>query len=312
MRHSKLSIPVLFLAIFVLCFLPALSLARDGYSDLLMVRELSAADTAYNTNRWIDVPGRGPTLFYAQVNPFWAKMRYEPPGSSTRRNFGGSGCCPTTAAIAFANLLPASDLGKIRPFASTQVNGYGFSSLSMNPITFPRRVGIKWLDYAQDYQRYLPLVFGQYAAGNNIKRSSWRSEAKSNGGTGVGFVPGLCGIYGIEYLKVSGKMNMDWIAPVKQGAIGIALSNTRYQPFAASNAHYVAIVGCDDTHLYIMDPQDKAAGEYWDSDSLGVLEVIEKGLVRVKLTDFDHLYINVIYVITNEDILLRLASAAPS
>lgn len=298
----------------VLLFLalaPANALAGDGYADYLAVRAIEEQELL-NNNRLIDVPGRGPTLFYAQTNPFWKDMRYEVAGSAASRRFGDSGCCPTSAAIAFANLLPAEELGKIRPFSSPRVSGYGFALNSMNPLDMNGRTGVYWLDGAADYQRYLPLVFGQYAAGNNDQRHAWRSKQKessdgSNGtGTGIGFVPKLCTIYGLRYIHAPDRMNMDWVEPVRKGAIAIALANSQWHPFAAGRGHYVAIVGCDEEYLYIMDPQDKTK---YDTDRKNILEVMEQGFVRVKLSDYKDLLIGNIYVITNEEVDARLASA---
>ena len=287
---------LLFLGAFPFC-----AVAGDGYADLRMVRTLRQEKQEHDNTRWIEVPGRGEMLFYAQNNPFWDKMRYEATGSPTYRNFGDGGCCPTSTAIAIANLLPVTELGKIRVYASRRANGYGISVASMNPLNSPRRNGTLWLDQAEDYQRYLPLVFGQYAAGNNAKGSIWRvadwSISGRNGGTGAGFVPGLCEIYGLTYLKVAGKANMDWIAPIKQGALAVALANSRWHPFATGNGHYVTIVGCDDVYVYIMDPQNKT--EYSNSDRKNVLEVLEPGLVRVKLSNFNDLMISMVHVIAN-------------
>lgn len=283
--------------------------AANGYTDYVVARELEKR-SGQNNNRWIDVPGRGLMIFYAQTNPFWAEMRYEVEGSGSFRHFGEGGCCPTSAAIAFANLLPVTDLGKIRPYASIRASGYGISTGVMNPLNMTNRIGVQWLEYAEDYQRYLPLVFGQFAAGNNRKRDSWRAKPRkrdvSTGGTGVGFVPVLCEIYGLNYIQAPGRMNMDWLVPVQNGAVAIALANSQWQPFAKSAGHYVVIVACDDDYLYLFDPQDKPQDQY-DRDRKKVLEVLENGLLRVKMENFRYLQIGNIYVITNAEVEAKLA-----
>ncbi len=312
MRHRLIVGTVIFSCL--LCALPPTGAwAGDGYTDYITVRTLREQETA-STTRWIDVPGRGSMLFYAQSNPFWADMRYENAQSSGRRQFGNAGCCPTSTAIAIANLLPKEDLGKIQRYAAerpTRGTGYGFSLGVMNPLNMRRGQGIYWLNSADEYQRYLPLVFGQYAAGNNLRRSSWRSNpdptGESSGGTSVGFVPDLCAIYGLKYTKVP-KGKMDWVEPLRYGATAVALANTTAQPFVKSKGHYVAIVGCDDQYLYVMDPQDKLSGTY-ANDGQGVLEVLERGLVRVKLENYSKLYFGVVYVLTNAKVEAKLNRA---
>lgn len=292
-----------------LVFVSANALA-NGYADYLTVWAIEEQDELLNNNRLIDVPGRGPTLYYAQTNPFWKDMRYEAVGSTTSRRFGDGGCCPTSVAIAFANLLPAEELGKIRPFSASRASGFGFSLNSVNPLILSSSTGVFWLDCAADYQQYLPLVFGQYAAGNNEKRHTWRSKANdSGGGTGIGYVPQLCTIYGLRYIHAPDRMNMDWVEPVRNGAIAIALANSQWHPFATGKGHYVAIVGCDEEYLYIMDPQDKAK---YDTDRKNVLEVVAQGFVRVKLSDYKNLQIGNVYVIINAEVDARLAGAGLS
>lgn len=290
----------------IFCPLPHPAVAGDGYADYVATRTVRQQEEISNT-RWLDVPGRGATLYYAQNNPFWNDMRYEKAGSSSYRRFGDGGCCPTSAAIAIANLLPLEELGKIHRYSYQSVPGYGLSTGSMNPLNMRSSQGVFWLNTAADYQKYLPLVFGQYAAGNNQKGNIWRAQPKesgvSSGGTGVGFVRELCAIYGLNYIKVE-KDSMDWVEPIRNGATAVALANTTAQPFVKAQGHYVAIVGCDEEYLYIMDPQDKTD---YQNDRKAVLEVVESGLVRVRIKDYKKLYIGVVYVLTNAQVEAKLA-----
>ena len=308
---GKRSSCLLLTLLLLLSFFPSSGLAGNGYADLQMARTLQEMEKD-NNNRWIDVPGRGSMLYYAQTNPFWSGMRYEVAGSSTHRRFGDGGCCPTSAAIAFANLLPMTQLGQIRSHKAPRAEGYGISVSGLNPLNLLKHKGIWWLEYAEDYQRYLPLVFAQYAAGNNANSRTWRLKSKgggeSAGGTSAAFIPELCAIYGLNYLKLPGRMNMDWLEPVKNGGIAVALANSQWHPFSKGSGHYVAIVGCDDEYVYIMDPQDK--GKY-DSDRNKLLEVIEPGFVRAKLSNFRELMFGMIYVITNPEVDARLALSQP-
>ena len=291
----------------------SVALAQEGYMDLQMKRTVLAGDAERNNNRMIDVPGRGPMLFYAQNNPFWAGMRYETRGSRTFRQFGEGGCNPTSAAIAIGNLIPLEELGKIRRSVSRYANGHGIASNAMNPLNLQRRVGVWWFEYAEEYRSYLPLIFGQFAAGNNGKGKNWRIAAgqESGGGTSAGFLPELSEIYGLNFTKYPGRMNLDWMNAVKCGATAIGLANSQWHPFANSNGHYVVLVGCDEEYVYILDPQDKAAGEY-KNDRRNVLEVMEPGLVRVKLSDFRYLQLGMVFVFTTEEIEMRMAERMPT
>ena len=300
------------MALLALCLLiPGLSMAESGYADYVVTRTMRANFANTNT-RLIDVPTRGAMVYYAQTNPIWTRLRYEAAGSKTFRRFGDAGCCPTSAAIAFANLLTAEELAAIRPYSSKRAAGFGITTASMNPRNAATRDGVYWFDRAEDYLNYLPLVFGQYAAGNNPTGYSWRAKPKENnvsaGGTGSGYIPEIAKYYGLTCTKVAGKDNMQFLDMVRCGATAVALANTRWQPFATGNGHYVAIVAADDDSVYIMDPQDKA--QYEDSDRLSTLEVLESGLVRVKLADFHDCHISMMYVLSTPAIDADIAANA--
>ncbi len=287
---------------------PCGALAGVGYADYLTSRAIQEQEKT-NNNRWMEIPGRGKMLYYAQTNPFWASMRYEEEGSRSFRRFGDAGCCPTSAAIVFANLLSVENLGLIKNYASKKAGGYGISTGIMNPLNMPRSSGIFWINAAEDFQKYLPLVFGQYAAGNNATRTSWRAKPRehevSTGGTGNGFVLRLADLYGLHVTKFPGKGNRDWIPYVEAGGICLALANSQWQPFVNGKGHYVAIVGVDKDYLYVMDPQDKKQ-EAYDRDRNHVLDVMETGLIRVKRSDYTDLHFGLIYAVYDEQAKAKL------
>ncbi|MDD3410440.1 MAG: hypothetical protein PHY12_06490 [Eubacteriales bacterium] len=292
-----------------LCLLTLPAFAGNGYEDYKTTREVRRLLAETSNTRLIDVPGRGPTTYYAQTNPFWDRMRYEIAGSSTYRRFGEGGCCPTSAAIAFANLLTVEQLGAIRPYASKRASGgFGISTGVMNPLNMAKRNGVYWLDRAQDYYDLLPLVFGQFAAGNNSKGSIWRAKPKewqvSKGGTNSGFIPKLAEIYGLTCTQLRGKDDMSFVEPVQNGATAVALANSQWHPFASGIGHYLAIVHVDDEYVYFFDPQDKTA---YADDREGILEVVESGLVRVKLENFHGCHIGLIYVLSTPEIDAKIA-----
>lgn len=280
---------------------PAHVLAASGYTDYQVTRALREME-AQDSSRLINVPGRGQVQYYAQTNPLWAQMRYEAQGSRHHRRFGAGGCAPTCAAMAIANLLPAEALGQIASYASGKAGGFGISTGIVNPLNMLSTDGALWINTAEDYLRYLPLVFGQYAAGNNPKRTNWRlgsTELSGTGGTSLGFLPELCDIYGLTYTKLAGKGRLEWMDSVRNGAVAIALANSQHQPFVNSSGHYVVIIGCDEEYLYLLDPQDKSDDEY-QRDRRKILDVMERGLVRVALENFNHLHFAVIHVISPE------------
>ena len=56
-----------------------------------------AQEQAYS--RTIEIEGIGPIRYYAQNDPLWARMVYEPRGAQSARTMLSSGCGPTAAAI---------------------------------------------------------------------------------------------------------------------------------------------------------------------------------------------------------------------
>ena len=80
--------------------------------------EKLALDQQSTVTQYVDVPGRGPMLYYAQKDPLWANMLYEIKGSTKTRKIGGSACAPTSMAMVLANLLQADELMQIADYAS--------------------------------------------------------------------------------------------------------------------------------------------------------------------------------------------------
>lgn len=265
-----------------------------------LVRETTLARAAeLNDNRVMEVPRAGKLHYYAQNNPLWARLQYEAPGSSSHRIFGDGGCCPTSAAIAIGAHLTDEQLTTIRDYAKCS-GGYGVTEAVMNPLAPQSGGGIYWFTEAWEYREYLPLVFGSFAAGNNPTGEVWRAkprqEGVSEGGTSNGFVPVLCQLYGLECFQLTGRYNMDWLSYVRRGATVVALANTQWQPFVKAKGHYVAIVAANDQYLYIMDPQNKQVYER-DEKLWNILELVEPGLVRVKLENYDLLHFSILWVI---------------
>ena len=293
----------------VLALLPAIASADSGYADYVMTRTLREQFESKSNTRLIDVPGRGEMIYYAQANPFWTRFRYETMGSKTFRRFGAGGCCPTSTAIALANLLTPAELASIRPYASKRAGGFGITTASMNPLNASINDGVYWFDHEQDYLDFLPLVVGQFAAGNNEKSYSWRvgssSDGGSVGGTSAGFIQELARCYGITLTKVADKDDTSYLDMIRCGATAIALANTRWQPFSTGVGHFVAVVAADDEYLYIMDPQNKT--KYDDCDRFDTLEVLESGLVRARIENYHNCQFSNVYVLTTPELDARIA-----
>ncbi len=272
--------------------------ALAGEQDDLAAKEALLARADANNNRVIEVPRKGPVQYYAQNNPFWSEMEYEETGSPSYRVFGDGGCCPTSAAIAIGAHLTDDELTAV--LACSKGQGYGITVKNMNPDRSRKDDGVYWFTEGAELRSYLPLVFGSFACGNNKLGRSWRAKPKqwqvSAGGTSHEFVPELCKIYGLDCFQVTGRYNMDWLSYVRQGATAVALSNTQWQPFVKGKGHYVAIVAADDQYLYIMDPQDKASYER-DEKLYHILEVVEPGLLRVKLEDYPLCMFGLLWII---------------
>lgn len=221
----------------------------------------------------VDIPGYGEAIYYAQNDPTWATMRYEPRRSTSYRKFGASGCGPTALAMAIANLADDEQLSRLLVCPSSE---YGFSlcTCSVNQYFCDHshvQMRVQTLD---DLQTYLPVVMGNFATGNNLWNIQSRSMA---GGTDAGFYPYVANACSLDYSYTRDFAEM--LTALQDGATVVASTGGSASPFTGGG-HYVTIVAMDEKYIYILDPYCKES--YRGIDTRHVLEVLEPGVVRAE------------------------------
>mgnify|MGYP002624552436 CR=1 FL=1 len=216
----------------------------------------------------IDVPGKGPMRYYAQNDPLWGDLVYERAETSSRRPFRDGGCGPTAGAMAVANLISAEELPRIAAAAKQE---YSLCSCSLNKGKCNKRHARYVLTSQRDFERFLPLIFGDFATGNNWDGAYSRTEAQ---GTGTGFLYGIAKAYDLaltatanyqEALQALGQGD----TVVAHASRGGAFTNT---------GHYVLLAHKDEDRLYILDPLCRAK---YDANQADKLEIIQPGLVAL-------------------------------
>ena len=128
----------------------------------------------------------------------------------------------------------------------------------------------------RDFTRFLPLVMGDFAIGNNIYGVYGRGADK---GTNSGFLYQVAQAYGLTVTATTDK-NAAFLAlqngctVVGHAARGGAFTNT---------GHYVLIAHTDSNKVYVLDP---LARDIYKTNQRKILEIIQPGLVAVKHADY--------------------------
>lgn len=247
-------------------------------------------DSLEGTSRMIEVPGRGMMQYYAQNDPVWAKMVYEPKGATTYRPFGQGGCCPTSVAMAIANLVPEENLNAISAYARSE-QGFTFCRCSVNQYYCDRTHEQYQLTTGWEFKRYLPIVMANFATGNNRWNAKSRSEYS---GTSVTFVKRLTEVYGLE-LTVS-KSGEEAVEALRRGAMVVASTGGSDSPFTGGG-HFLTLAHADDTYLYILDPYLK--DDYSKTDKRKLLTQLQPGLLRADIAEMDHLLLYTFFILEN-------------
>ncbi len=228
--------------------------------------------------------GAGPYQYYAQNDPIWERSIYEASRSSSLRLFGDGGCNPTSLAMVVASLVPPEYLGLIaeesakhRDFSlcSCSVSSFFCQEHKTGRLHTPTPLVTGW-----DYLSVLPLVFGNYATGNNPTFTMYRlagAKAGANGGTSTNLFAPIAQAYGLTYTMT--RSERDIYATLDRGGMAIALSSGRTQIFSGSNGHYLVICSYDDTYLYILDPYVR---DTYTKDRHHVIEKVEPGVLKIR------------------------------
>ena len=216
----------------------------------------------------VDVPGRGPTRYYAQNDPLWGGLCYERAGTGSRRPCRDSACGPASAAMAVANLIGDSEYALIAPYAR---QAFSLCPCSVNSTMCSRHHARYVLSSQRDFIRFLPLIFADFATGNNTFGTYSRSQAA---GTGTGYLHYIAQIYGLELISTGDYQQA--IEALKAGDSVVA-SASKGGVFT-NTGHYVYLAAVDDTRLYILDPLCR---EQYKTNQGKKVEILQPGLVAL-------------------------------
>ncbi|MBR3794822.1 MAG: hypothetical protein IKK34_02170 [Clostridia bacterium] len=272
----------------LLLALPCIALAKQAQQDF----------DAYS--RPIDVPGVGPVQYYAQTDPLWENMYYEPNPTKTRRRFRDGGCGPTTAAMAIAKQLSPDDLPALLAHAKGSVKDYAFCSCSVNGDFCDERYrrtrygtsDPRHREYSpasgEEFFQWLPVVFASYATGNNDH--TYQLRLKDEDGTKIFLFNALADDYGLDYLGAK-----DWDTALAALRAGASVITTVKKGIFTDTSHYLFLAGADDEYLYIMDSDMRAQ---YRRDKNGYIEILEPGFFRVRLENVPNIHIYSFYIIS--------------
>ena len=229
-------------------------------------------------SRVIDIEGIGSIRYYAQNDPVWARSIYEDSRNGNCRTMMGSGCGPTAAAMALARQLTGEELARLNEHTSRPDRGFPFCTCSVNELrdseghTFFRPVT------GESFIHFLPVIIASYATGNNDVREKFRTEGP---GTSYKLFRALCGTLGLQY-EPYGQWE-DVCAALERGE---SVITTVTKGVFTTSSHYLLLAGVTGGYLYILDPFMR---ESYPDDKRQLLELVEPGLVRVRLEDVDRL-----------------------
>ena len=246
-------------------------------------------------SRIIDVPSAGPLQYYAQNDPEWARSVYEPYRSSNCRPFGSSGCGPTAAAIAIARQVPADRLNGLLSSAANPEKGFPYCPCSVNNYTCDRTHEATYPTTAEDFRSHLPVIFGSFAAGNNSGRELFRKEHTT---TSLGVFSALARAYVLHY-----RSTREWKKARVALEAGCSVITTVTAGAFTSSSHYLFLASVDDGYVYVLDPLMRESYDTLDKKHL--LEVVEPGLVRARLSSLSSLNFSGFYIISDEEIVLE-------
>lgn len=252
---------------------------------------LAEAETAFY-NRVIDVPGIGAFPYYAQNDPRWARALYEPANSEYRRTMAVGGCGPSAAAIAIARQLSPEEIAGIAEYARNPEKGFQFCSCAVNNYYHSGREDGHERYTArtvEDFTTYLPVIFANYATGNN----TWRRTLRTENGTQVLLFELLAADYGLEYKAIR-----DWEDALPELEAGASLITTVTEGPFTESSHFLCVAGVSNGFIYLLDPMMR---EKYELDKQHLLEVVEPGLVRARMSDFKRLELHGFYMLKRPD-----------
>ena len=265
------------------------SAAFPSYADdPLTLVEQHYAQTE-SVSGWVDVPGRGPMRYYAQNDELWMELTYETEDSSKMRPFGDGGCNPTALAMAVRSLIPEGSLSVI---VDDALRAYSLCTCSINRSHCGYHHPRYYITSPRDFDRFLPLVFADYACGNNRQQAKSRNEGK---GTVGGYMKYVASAYGLN-LKTVGdqKSGLEAIRDTKNAVIAYAASGGAF----TTVGHYVFAAWADEENVYFLDPLCR---DVYRTNNAKVVHILQPGLVSIRLQDLKSANINSWIILTPKE-----------
>ena len=265
---------------FCLCVLLCLCAAAPSLADDPTVLVEQHFAEAESLSGWLQVPGLGPRRYYAQNDPLWMDLIYESDASSKMRPFGDGGCNPTALAMAIRSLVDADDLASI---LTSAIRPYSLCTCSISRSHCGYHHPRYYLTSSRDFDRFLPLVFADYACGNNDQQTVSRNENK---GTVGGYMKYVAHAYGLQLTTVGDqKAGLAAVRDQACAVIGYAASGGAF----TTVGHYVFAAWADDENVYFLDPLCR---EVYKTNNAKYVHIIEPGLVSIKISQLKYANIN--------------------
>ena len=267
MKHRLLAICLIVLAIFA---------AQPSVLFCLAERDILETEAYFDHQEslsgLVDVPYRGNMFYYAQNDSLWKTLVYETRESQKSRPFGDGGCAPSAVGMAIANMVSGDELDKVQAYAKIP---YSICPCSVNRYKCRNDHARYLLTSVRDFERFLPLVFADFAAGNNTLGVTSRSEDK---GTSTGFVHHLASVYGLS-VSITTDYRLA-VEAVKNGRSVVA--HSRAGSVFTNTGHYIFLASADDERMYVLDPLCRE--EYTGKNSKK-LTIMQPGLVTFRHED---------------------------
>jgi len=251
-------------------------------TDEPLVLNKKELDSAETISGMVDAGPAGELMYYAQNDPLFADMRFESGiRNGSYRDFGGGGCGPTSVAIVVANLVETERLPLLGQHAQNEL-GNLFCPCSVNRLYCNHMHVPYQLETPAEYLRYLPVAMGDFAAGNN----AWGVVARrvDARGTSIRFAEYVKQVYGLNSTPV-GNLNEAVDLLREHTGEGLILASALADSPLTNSSHFIVLTGVDDEYLYILDPLCRTAEEYKKTDKRKILEVLQPGVVRIRLSD---------------------------
>ena len=254
--------------------LPLLAAAEE--EALTQEQQLKSKETWTHS---VQVLGRD-YLLYAQNSPEWARMQTM---VDDDLYFGDAACMVTSLANVLVNCVPYPDLPRILEVTKGPIRVDTRSCVAGRPgVRQEERFEIT---QEADFLRYLPLVFDNYASGNNIHHITNPHL--------MGFFPKLLQLYDVVWEQ---KITMEDAITALEADMGamVIVSSGGQGSIMTTNGHFFCAVGCRDRYMYFLDSYVR---DKYPLDHNHIIEILEPGVIRVQYSNLRKLPIMYKYLV---------------